>query len=542
MSTIRWTEDGHDRAARWHSESDAPAPSRIVIVGDDTTANTAYRLAREGVGLLWRGDYHNARQLLRAVARRVDGHAARRSGVTSDFFAYRAAKAERARVLSRLIVELDADHALRLRRAPEVQQACRDAYGEPEGPMCVSLTELHGVLSARGWHERGVPIPALDARIHPCYGVFSPVRGEDIDLLARAPLPARTMTAFDLGTGTGVLAAVLALRGVPQVTATDINPRAVACARANLARLGYAEHVRVIETDLYPRGRADLIVCNPPWIPARPTSALEQGIYDPDADMLHRLLDGMASHLTPPKGRCSNRRQQRFEVQIRCPFLVADSAVLDFGVVLLNGCFDVGDEHGLAFAVSAFGVPADQLLVQGDGRVVAGRVRLECPTDETGPFGVGFDDAHLASELVTLGDVEIPDGCLAVCAASTGLLVHAFGDFTGEVAAVELSDRGHDAVQQHPGRCLVDVLRRRDEHDPGLFQSQMDRHVISAVTSEPIDLVNDAVGDLVGLDVLDHPDQVRTVCPAGGFTRVDELLDDDGIQLTCLAKIRLSTS
>ena len=94
----------------------------------------------------------------------------------------------------------------------------------------------------------------------------------------------------------------------------------------------------------------------------------------------------------------------------------------------------------------------------------------------------------------------------------------------------------------HPGRCLVDVLRRRDEHDPGLFQSQMDRHVISAVTSEPIDLVNDAVGDLVGLDVLDHPDQVRTVCPAGGFTRVDELLDDDGIQLTCLAKIRLSTS
>ena len=27
MSTIRWTEDGHDRAARWHSESDATAPS-----------------------------------------------------------------------------------------------------------------------------------------------------------------------------------------------------------------------------------------------------------------------------------------------------------------------------------------------------------------------------------------------------------------------------------------------------------------------------------------------------------------------------------
>lgn len=152
MSTIRWTEDGCKRAARWHSESDTPAPSHIVIIGDDVSANSAYRLAREGAGLLWRGDYQNGHLLLRAVARRVDRQTARQGGATSDFFAYRAAKAERARILSRLIVELDADHALRLRRAPEVQQASRDAYGEPDGPMCVSLTELQGVLSARSWH------------------------------------------------------------------------------------------------------------------------------------------------------------------------------------------------------------------------------------------------------------------------------------------------------------------------------------------------------------------------------------------------------
>lgn len=299
MSMIRWTEDGRERAARWHSENGTLAPSRILVVGDDITANSAYRLACEGAGLLWRGDYHNARQLLRAVARRVDRHAGRHGGDTADFFTYRASRAERARVLGRLIVELDSDHVLQLLRAPEVGQACRDAYGKPAGPMCVSLTELHGVLSARGWHERGVPIFALNARIHPCYGVFSPVRGEYIDLVAHAPLPTGTTTAFDLGTGTGVLAAVLARRGVPQVTATDINPRAVVCARANLARLGYAGHVQVVETDLYPRGRADLIVCNPPWIPAQPTSTLELGIYDPDADMLHRFLDGLASHLTP---------------------------------------------------------------------------------------------------------------------------------------------------------------------------------------------------------------------------------------------------
>ena len=309
MAMVHWTEDNQQCSASWHSENNASAPARVVVVGDDITANAAYRLARSGSALLWRGDYHNARQLLQALGRRVDRAAARRRtdsrGTASDrdvsaaFAAHRAERAERARVLGSLLVLLEDDHALRLRRAPDVQQACRDAYGPPTEPRCVALTELQGVLSARQWHEKGVPVPALDAHIHPCYSVFSPVRGEYIDLAARAPLPAGARSAFDLGTGTGVLAALLVRRGLQQVTATDINPRAVGCARANMARLGHADAVEVIEVDLYPAERADLIVCNPPWLPARPTSALEQGIYDPGSAVLHRFLDGLAAHLTP---------------------------------------------------------------------------------------------------------------------------------------------------------------------------------------------------------------------------------------------------
>ncbi|MCX4699947.1 methyltransferase [Streptomyces sp. NBC_01373] len=65
------------------------------------------------------------------------------------------------------------------------------------------------------------------------------MRGEYVDLVARAPLPT-FRTAFDLGTGTGVLAAVLARRGVGRLVATDISPRALVCARDNLGRLGLA--------------------------------------------------------------------------------------------------------------------------------------------------------------------------------------------------------------------------------------------------------------------------------------------------------------
>jgi len=128
--------------------------------------------------------------------------------------------------------------------------------------------------------------------------VFSPVRGEYLNLIAEAPLPAKSL-AFDIGTGTGVIAALLAKRGVEQIVATDTDPRALSCARDNLKRLDVADQVDVIEADLFPPGKAPLIVCNPPWIPARPSSSIEHAIYDPDSRMLRGFLNGLAAHLTP---------------------------------------------------------------------------------------------------------------------------------------------------------------------------------------------------------------------------------------------------
>jgi len=46
-------------------------------------------------------------------------------------------------------------------------------------------------------------------------------------------------------------------------------------------------------------GRAPLIVCNPPWIPARPSSPLESAIYDPESRMLRGFINGLAAHLEP---------------------------------------------------------------------------------------------------------------------------------------------------------------------------------------------------------------------------------------------------
>ncbi|WP_327667608.1 class I SAM-dependent methyltransferase [Streptomyces sp. NBC_00485] len=306
MSTIHWTEMNTPRSARWHSESATPPPSRVIAADDRMKADAAYRLACEGTALLWRGDFHNARQLLQAMGRRINRKPSRQSDSPAhSFHLHRRARSDRARVLGKLLVRLEADYGLNLRRAPDVRQACTEAYGPPSEPMAVPLTELLGVIGAHQWRVKGVEVPALDARIHPHYGVFSPVRGEYVDLVAHAPLPAptgrraRRRTAIDVGTGTGVLAAVLAQRGIDHVVATDISPRALACARENVRRLQLTGRVDIVGPGLFPDGRAGLVVCNPPWIPARPTSAVEQGVYDPGSSMLRDFLDGLTAHLEP---------------------------------------------------------------------------------------------------------------------------------------------------------------------------------------------------------------------------------------------------
>ena len=296
---VSWIEAGQTCSARWRSEWGSPPPTRVVTANDSMTADAAYRLACEGTALLWRGDFQNARQLLNAMARRVDRNPAKTgSSPAEGFHFHRQAQSRRARTLGMLLVAIEESYEVRLRRAPDMRLACTEAYGPGEGPALVSLRELLGLIGAHEWRKKGMEIPALDDRIHPHYGVFSPIRGEYVGLVAEAPLPSRTR-AFDIGTGTGVLAAVLARRGVLHIVATDQDPRALTCARENLARLGLTDRVEVVQADLFPEGRAPLVVCNPPWVPARPSAPIEQAIYDPESRMLRGFLNGLASHLEP---------------------------------------------------------------------------------------------------------------------------------------------------------------------------------------------------------------------------------------------------
>lgn len=303
--TINWLETGKTKSSVWHSENDTPAPKRVQTADDTISADAAYKLCCEGTALLWRGDFQNAKQLLQALTRRIDrpGKKPKKaaSNLTEAFHLHRQAQSQKARILGMLLIEVAVGYHVNLRRAPDIKAACEHAYGKSTQSFVVSLREILGLVGAYEWSKNGVEISVINNKIHPSYGVFSPIRGEYLNLVDTAPLPNPCNLAFDIGTGTGVLAAILANRGVKQVVATDNSQRALDCAQKNINQLEMKNTVTVVNADLFPGNedsKADLIVCNPPWLPARPSSVLESAIYDENSKMLKGFLSGLKTYLS----------------------------------------------------------------------------------------------------------------------------------------------------------------------------------------------------------------------------------------------------
>lgn len=135
--------------------------------------------------------------------------------------------------------------------------------------------------------------------------VYEP--SEDSFLLADAALKeaAQGMRILEIGTGSGFVSAVI-LANLKDIylVATEINPHAVHCARAN--------RVEVIHTDLFkgiktekPEKRFDLILFNPPYLPTSKEEkvpgwlnyAFDGGISG--RETLNLFLDEVKDYLKP---------------------------------------------------------------------------------------------------------------------------------------------------------------------------------------------------------------------------------------------------
>lgn len=130
-------------------------------------------------------------------------------------------------------------------------------------------------VSASLHREDSCRLFGLDLVIAP--GVLHPRHFSSSRLVAQHLMKAnlRGLQFLDLGTGSGLLGLIAANNGAI-VTAVDINPAAVACARANANRNALGDRVSVAVSDVFEtvpsEPRFDVVVTNPPFYPRRPRS------------------------------------------------------------------------------------------------------------------------------------------------------------------------------------------------------------------------------------------------------------------------------
>lgn len=179
-------------------------------------------------------------------------------------------------------------------------------------------------------HERGRRVPlAYVLGTQPFYGLELDVstqalipRPETEEVVGAAvrllePRKNEDLHVVEIGTGTGCIALALASQ-LPQaiIYATEISPAALQLAERNALKTGLIRRLRLVREDLFkpaaaPKGWADLVISNPPYIPSKDVDELEPEVLKeprlaldggPDGLSAIRALVSQAPALLKPGG------------------------------------------------------------------------------------------------------------------------------------------------------------------------------------------------------------------------------------------------
>ncbi|MBP6563392.1 MAG: methyltransferase, partial [Neisseriaceae bacterium] len=130
LPSFIWQQPDH--TALWFSANGSHPPQQLHVVDDTLSADQAFAWATQGQSMLWTGDFHNAKQLLSALNKRLNKR--RKSSkipenAAAAFHKHRLNQSQRAQFLNSVLVKLSPQGVLDLRRAPDVKDACEAAFG-----------------------------------------------------------------------------------------------------------------------------------------------------------------------------------------------------------------------------------------------------------------------------------------------------------------------------------------------------------------------------------------------------------------------------
>ncbi|WP_372751527.1 50S ribosomal protein L11 methyltransferase [Labilibaculum sp.] len=162
------------------------------------------------------------------------------------------------------------------------------------------FTQIQGLNSSWQWYEKGIYIPVLDQKIHPFFDTYFPTRFEHIKLFDKwlDRYKGEKKSAFDIGTGSGILSLQLLKHGFKKIYATDTNPNAIIGASQTQGFNQYDSKIELLLGDLFAQSnsKTDLIVFNPPWLPAsHNTQGIDNAMYY-EKDLFPRFFEEAKKH------------------------------------------------------------------------------------------------------------------------------------------------------------------------------------------------------------------------------------------------------
>ena len=192
-------------------------------------------------------------------------------------------------------------------------------YIDQDKPLSQSeLNAMHKMVERRGRHE---PVAYIlgskgfmtdDFLVTPAVLVPRPETELLVEVVARI-FEGEPIRFLDMGTGSGAIAISL-LKLLPEArgVAADISKEALQVAQQNAVKIGVAERLQFVQSDLYQRvgtERFDLLISNPPYISDEDMAVLEPDVLQEPRlalaggadglDFYRRIIADAGQHLTP---------------------------------------------------------------------------------------------------------------------------------------------------------------------------------------------------------------------------------------------------
>lgn len=205
------------------------------------------------------------------------------------------------RELSQRLMLVVRDNELVVKKAPEIGWL-KILYPELKG-FLLPFTQVQGLNSSWQWYTKGFFLPVVNKKIKPWHGTYFPTRFDHLKLFNTwlKHYKGERKSAIDVGIGCGVLSFQMVKSGFEKVYGTDSNSNSIIGLDQYLNPEKQNSRIELLHGDLFANCNmeTELIVFNPPWLPAAyGLEGLDTAVYY-EADLFPRFFAEAKKHLKP---------------------------------------------------------------------------------------------------------------------------------------------------------------------------------------------------------------------------------------------------